>query len=92
MKMLKYTSIKCSLNKFCWNDYLKSKIIKLVLDVNKIIFEGYVLANLHIIQLLDKDKEVPPLNQKFIQNGLVQLYNDSLQENNLLKGGVGSYL
>jgi hypothetical protein len=41
--------------------------------VNKIIFEGYVLANLHIIQLLDKDKEIPPLNQKFFQNFLVQV-------------------
>jgi hypothetical protein len=40
------------LNKFCKNDYLKSKIDELVLNVNKIIFEGYVLANLHIIRLL----------------------------------------
>jgi hypothetical protein len=38
--------------------------------VNKIIFEGYVLANLHIIWLLDEGKEVPPLNQKFFQNVL----------------------
>jgi hypothetical protein len=41
--------------------------------VNKIIFEGYVLANLHIIQLLDEDKEIPPLNQKFFQNVLAQV-------------------
>jgi hypothetical protein len=70
MKTLKYTNIKCSLNKFCKNDYLKSKINELVLNVNKIIFEGYVLANLHIIWLLDEDKEVPPLNQKVFQNVL----------------------
>jgi hypothetical protein len=55
MKTLKYTSIKCSLNKFCKNDYLKSKINELVLYVNKIIFEGYVLANMHIIWLLETD-------------------------------------
>jgi hypothetical protein len=73
MKPLKYTSIKCSLNKFCKNDYLKSKINELVLNVNKIIFEGYVLANLHIIRLLDEGKEVPPLNQKFFQNVLAQV-------------------
>jgi hypothetical protein len=73
MKTLKYTSIKCSLNKFCKNDYLKSKINELVLNVNKIIFEGYVLANLHIIWLLDEGKEVPPLNQKFFQNVLAQV-------------------
>jgi hypothetical protein len=70
MKTLKYTNIKCSLNKFCKNDYLKSNINELVLNVNKIVFEGYVLANLHIIWLLDEDKEVPPLNQKVFQNVL----------------------
>jgi hypothetical protein len=60
MKTLSYTSIKCSFNKFCKNNFLKSKINKLVLNVNKIIFEGYVLANLHIIWLLDEDKEILP--------------------------------
>jgi hypothetical protein len=58
---------------FCKNDYLKSKINELVLNVNKIIFEGYVLANLHIIRLLDEGKAVPPLNQKFFQNALAQV-------------------
>jgi len=70
MKTLKYTSIKCSFNKFYKNDYLKSKINELVLNVNKIIVEGYVLFNLHISRLLDDDKEIPPLNQKFFQNVL----------------------
>ncbi len=73
MKTLSYTSIKCSLNKFCKKDYLKSKINELVINVNKIIFEGYLLANLHIIWLLDEDKEIPPLNQKFFQNVLAQV-------------------
>jgi hypothetical protein len=41
--------------------------------VNKIIFEGYLLANLHIIWLLDEDKELPPVNQKFFQNVLAQV-------------------
>jgi hypothetical protein len=41
--------------------------------VNKIIFEGYVLANLHITRLLDEGKEVPPLNQKYFQNVLAQV-------------------
>jgi len=41
--------------------------------VNKIIFEGCVRANLHIIWLLDEGKEVPPLNQKFFQNVLAQV-------------------
>jgi hypothetical protein len=55
------------------NNFLKSKINELVINVNKIIFEGYVLANLHIIWLLDEDKELLPLNQKFFQNVLVQV-------------------
>jgi hypothetical protein len=82
MKTLKYTSIKCSLNKFCKNDYLKFKINELVLNVNKIIFEGYVLANLSIIWLLDEDKEVSPLHQKLFQNFLalvtVMLYSKEM--------------
>jgi hypothetical protein len=61
MKTLKYTSVKGSMNKFCKNDYPKS-INKLVLNVNKIILEGYVLTNPHIIWLLDKDKKISPLN------------------------------
>jgi hypothetical protein len=32
-----------------------------------------VLDNLHIIQLLNEGKEVPPLNQKFFQNVLAQV-------------------
>ena len=32
-----------------------------------------MLANLHIIRLLDEGKEVPPLNPKFFQNVLVQV-------------------
>ncbi len=73
MKTLSYTSIKGSFNKFCKNNnYCKSKINQLVLNVNKIIFEAYVLANLHIIWLLDEDKEILPLNQKFFQHVLAQ--------------------
>jgi hypothetical protein len=61
------------LNKFCKNDCLKPKINELVLHVNKIIFEVYVLANLHIIWLLNEDKEIPPLNQKIFQNALAHM-------------------
>jgi hypothetical protein len=41
-----------------------------------------VLANLHIIWLLDKDKEILPLNQKFSQyvpvQGSVMLYQNDM--------------
>jgi hypothetical protein len=44
---------------FFKNDHLKLKINEVVLNLKKIIFEGYVLANIHTIWLLDKDKEIP---------------------------------
>ncbi len=70
MSSMKYSTIKCLLNCFCKNDYLKSKINDVVLNVNKIIFEGYLLANLHVISLLQEEKQLPCLNQKFFQNML----------------------
>ncbi len=60
---MNYTAIKCSLNQFCNNDFLKRKINDVVLNSNKIIFEAYCLANLHIL----RTKEIPLLNQGFFQ-------------------------
>jgi hypothetical protein len=39
--------------------------------VKKIIFEGYLLTNIHIIQLLEDDKETNQSN--FFQNVLAQV-------------------
>jgi hypothetical protein len=58
------------LNKFCKNDYLKAKLNEITLNVNKIIFEAYLVANLHVIKLLGENKPIPPLNTKFFQNVL----------------------
>ncbi len=59
--------VKCSLNHFCKNHYLKSKINDVILNMNKIIFEGHLLANLHVIPLLQEEKQVPCLNQKLFK-------------------------
>lgn len=46
-----HTSIKCTLHKFCKNDYFKSKLNDITLNVNKIIFKAYHLANLYTVWL-----------------------------------------
>ena len=70
--------MKCTLNEFCKNDYVKSKLNDITLNINKIIFETYLLANLHIIRLLDEGINIPALNQGFFQNAIAltsKLYN-----------------
>ncbi len=77
-KNMMYTTVKCTLNKFCNNDYVKSKLNDITLNVNKIIFETYLLANLHIVRLLDEGAVIPALNQGFFQNAIAltsKLYN-----------------
>jgi len=41
-----------TLNQFCSNTPLKKRINEFVLNANKIMFEAYALANLHIIKLI----------------------------------------
>ncbi len=67
---MRFISIKGSLNKFCKNDFLKAKLNKITLNVNKIIFEAYLFANIHIIRLLRQNKPIPTFNQKFFTNVL----------------------
>jgi hypothetical protein len=69
-KMTRFIAIKGSLNKFCKNDFLKAKLNEITLNVNKIIFEAYLFANVHIIRLLRQNKPIPTLNQKFFTNVL----------------------
>lgn len=60
-----YTVVKCSLNRFCKNEFLQSRINDIVLNCNRIMFEAYCFANLHVLRLLDENKEVPKLDQTF---------------------------
>ena len=64
---MSYTTVKTSLNQFCKNDYLKSKLNDVVLNSNKVVFEAYAFANLHILRLLEEGKPLPKLNQSFFQ-------------------------
>ncbi len=69
-KTTRFISIKGSLNRFCKNDFLKAKLNEITLNVNKIIFEAYLFANVQIIRLLRQNKPIPTLNQKFFTNVL----------------------
>jgi hypothetical protein len=61
---------KGTLTKFCNHDFLKAKLNEITLSVNKIIFEPYLFANMHIIRLLRQNTPKPTLNQKFFTNFL----------------------
>ena len=63
-----FKAIKMSLNQFCNNKNLKARINDFVLNANKIMFEAYSLANIHIIRLINENKKIPKLNQSFFQH------------------------
>ena len=60
-----FKAVKMTLNTICSNDLLKERINEFVLNANKIMFESYCLANLHIIKLINQNKLIPILNQGF---------------------------
>ena len=63
-----FRAVKMTLNQFCSNTLLKKRINEFVLNANKIMFEAYSLANLHIIKLINQRKKIPILNQTFFQH------------------------
>jgi len=63
-----FKAIKMTLNQICPNFQLKNRINEFVLNANKIMFESYALANLHITRLLTQNQPLPLLDQTFFQN------------------------
>lgn len=59
-------AVKGSLRQFCKDDYLTSRVNDVVVTANKIIFEAYCFANLHIIKSLKDNKSIPILNQSVL--------------------------
>ena len=47
-----FKAVKMTLNSICSNELLKRRINEFVLNANKIMFESYCLANLHVIKLI----------------------------------------
>ena len=63
-----FKTVKMTLNQFCSNKDIKCRINEFVLNANKIMFEAYAFANLHIIKCLNQNKDIPLINQTFFQN------------------------
>jgi len=62
---MSYIAVKGSLKQFCKDDYFLSKINNVVVTTNKIVFEAYCFANLHLLNSLKQGKAIPVLNQSF---------------------------
>ena len=60
-----FTTVKTTLNQFCKNDIVKNQLNKVVLNTNKLMFEVYKFANLHILTLLIENKQIPKIDQNF---------------------------
>ena len=63
-----YRCIKASINQFCKNEFLVSKLNDIVLNSTKVRYEAHAFANLHILRLLKTGRPLPKLNQSFFQD------------------------
>jgi hypothetical protein len=64
---MSYIAVKSSLKQFCKDDYFTSRINDVVVTANKIMFEAYCFANLHVLNSLNEHKRIPVLNNCFFQ-------------------------
>jgi hypothetical protein len=64
------TVVKTSLSSFCKDAARALPLESVLKEVNKAIFEAYVLANLHVLRMCESGREVPPLDQPFFYNCL----------------------
>ena len=78
-----YRCVKASINQFCKNKFLQSKLNDIVLNATKVRFEAHAFANLHILRLLKTGKPLPKLNQSFFQECCLcvsQMYQRNAKE------------
>jgi hypothetical protein len=59
------TVVKTSLNSFCKEAARALPLENVLKEVNKVICEAYILANLHVLRMCELGREVPPLDQSF---------------------------
>ena len=78
-----FKAVKMTLNSICNNTFLKERINEFVLNANKIMFESYCLANLHIIKLISQKKQIPILNQSFFKHCCQTVSFQYKRKNNL---------
>jgi len=63
--------VKMKLSTFIPHDWLRNKIDTLVLDMNKLLGEGYIFANFHIARLFENGIAVPPVNRNFFYRCII---------------------
>jgi hypothetical protein len=67
-------SLSTSVVKMTWNQFVKRDCTlalpfkSVLFNMNKMAFEAYVFANLHVARLLEQNKDIPTLNQNFFYN------------------------
>jgi hypothetical protein len=66
-----HSAVKMKLSTFCDSKRLRVRLNSLVLDMNRLVCEGYELANLHITRLLDKGAHLPIIDHNFYYRALV---------------------
>ena len=80
----KFTVVKSTLNQFCNNNLIKQKLNQHVLNSNKLIFEVYKFANLHLLRCFSDNEALPVLDQSFFYKCscyVSEMYNKKSQNN-----------
>ena len=85
----KFTVVKSTLNQFCNSeaDFIKQKLNQHVLNSNKLIFEVYKFANLHLLRCLRDNEVLPVLDQSFFYKCscyVSEMYLKKSQNNNTI--------
>lgn len=69
-KGTEFSVVKTTWNSFCKPDALILPIDATLRELNKTIFEAYILANFHIVRICSAGDMLPHLDQKFFYNCL----------------------
>jgi hypothetical protein len=83
----KFTTVKSTLNQFCNNNFIKQKLNLHVLNCNKLIFEVYKFANLHLLRCFRDNETLPVLDQSFFykcSTYVSEMYLRKSQNNNTI--------
>lgn len=64
---MEFSCYKCSLKTICKNEKILIVINNIVKNINKVITDTYFFLNLHVLRLLEENKNIPILDQSFIQ-------------------------
>lgn len=63
--------VKMKLSTFIPHNWIRSKLDTLVLEMNKLLGEGYIFANFHIARLFENRIPIPPVDRNFFYRCLI---------------------